>query len=379
VARLFVLIAAIAACLATAAFAAGGGGPPAAVRPLVAPSAPRPRRDPPRAQLVADVGRGLDAAEQRWWRNGWFHDPDHDGRPARIWQAVHSLEAAAGLAAATGATADRDRARRYATAAEGYWNPALGGGLGGFSTEYGGRGDTVTNWYDDNGWLGLAFLDAYRATGVRVYLEDARRAFRYLYKSGWDARSGGIWWDSARPFKATESTVTAALLAASLAEETHERSYVVAARRIVDWANANVLDPKSGLYTRVPGSDVAISYLQSPMISAMARLCHTSNLYCKRVGPLIHATLARYGGPLSHAPQYDAMYVRFLLDAYDVTGDARLYKTASKIVFAARRAAASGGGFFLHDWTGGAREVTKLQAHGATLEALAWLAAAKVS
>jgi hypothetical protein len=345
-----------------------------------APATLHPRPDGPsgaRARMTREVESGLRLARRRWWRNGWFVDPSRSNAPATIWTTVHLLEAADGLASARPDRADRALATSYGIAFEGFWDPDLAGGVGGYAAYYRSHGEVDPNWFDDNGWLGLAFLDSFRVTGRKRFLRDAERAFRYVFQVGWDDEDGGIWWTSRRDFKAGESIVTAALLSASLYQVSSRPAYLTAARAIVDWANAHILDPSLGLYTRLPVPAAPISYLQSPMLDAMARLCRSAGLYCDRVGTLTQALLAGYGGDLSHAPQYDAMYVRFLLDAYGVTDDPRLYQVAFRNALRAEASAAAGDGLFTRGWDGGSGEGgSALQAHAATLEALAWAAAA---
>ena len=68
-------------------------------------------------------------------------------------------------------------------------------------------------WFDDNGWLGVAFVDAYKATGERRYLRDAQRAFNFAATQGWDAAGGGgMWWNTDHPYHAGEALASNSLL-----------------------------------------------------------------------------------------------------------------------------------------------------------------------
>ena len=106
-----------------------------------------------------------------------------------------------------------------------------------------------TTWFDDNGWWGLAFLDAYRATGNGRYLTDAEIAQNFISVSGWDntpGRPGGIWWNTNHSFYAGESLASGTLLSARLYAITHDKHYLDDATKFIDWANVWLVDPHNG-------------------------------------------------------------------------------------------------------------------------------------
>ena len=335
------------------------------------------RGDRLQPRLVREVRTGLRLAQTDFGWRGWLAPRRGARRWAPIWETVHVLDAASGLAAATRLPADRSRLAAIARAAEGYWNPRLAGGVGGYSSNYRGVNPRTQNWFDDNGWLGLAFLTAYDVTHDGRYLRDAKRALAYMLAAGWDSRSGGIWWTTAHDFKAAESNVTAAALAARLHDETGDHAYLRAAQSVVDWTNANLFDAGTGLYVNRRPDGVPMSYLQSPMIDALARLCRSDGLYCRRLHALVEATLARFR-VVRQGPPFDAMYVRFLVDALQIVHDRRFVDVARRNALRALDRARDADGLYIHDWDGGSRGARPgaLQTHAATLEALAWTASA---
>ena len=172
-----------------------------------------------RARLLSEVESGLAAVNTRWAWQGWYQD--YHGRPgwSSIWDTEHLFQAYVALAKASPTTKHRNMLVWFAQKSDtGYFNPQLGNGIGGFSTGYGRHGEQGQQWFDDNGWLGLSFMDAWRLTHLRRFLDDAQVAFRYLYTVGWDPVSGGIWWNTQQTVKAAESVNTAALLAVELYE-----------------------------------------------------------------------------------------------------------------------------------------------------------------
>jgi len=59
----------------------------------------------------------------------------------------------------------------------------------------------LNNFYDDEGWWALAWLDAYDLNHEMVYLKTARSIFLDM-TGGWDETcGGGIWWSKDRKYK----------------------------------------------------------------------------------------------------------------------------------------------------------------------------------
>jgi len=103
-------------------------------------------------------------------------------------------------------------------------------------------------YYDDNMWLGLDFIEAYRTFGDKKYLEKAERIFEFV-KSGWtDELGGGIYWcEQKKESKNTCSNGPAAILALMLYEETQKEEYYEWGLKIYNWTKDNLQSP-SGVY-----------------------------------------------------------------------------------------------------------------------------------
>jgi predicted outer membrane lipoprotein len=103
-------------------------------------------------------------------------------------------------------------------------------------------------FYDDNEWLGLEFVQAYRTLGDPTYLARGEEMLRFAL-SGWSqAMGGGIYWrqhDDAT--KNTCSNGPAAVLALVLYQETGRQAYLDWAVRILEWL-APLKSPESGVY-----------------------------------------------------------------------------------------------------------------------------------
>jgi hypothetical protein len=206
------------------------------------------------ARYLAAANKGVKQAH-RWWspRMHWYRAVLDQGRVASLWGIVSLFEALNGLQTAAPSKRHRQQLNRFARGAERYLNPNLEP-VPGFGPKPGQREAGKTTWFDDNGWWGLAFLDAYRATGNPRYLNDAVIAQRFISVSGWDTtagRPGGIWWNTNHSFYAGESLAGGTLLSARLYAITHEQAYLDDALKFIAWGDVWLTDPATGLYARL--------------------------------------------------------------------------------------------------------------------------------
>jgi hypothetical protein len=206
-----------------------------------------------RAQYLALAEQGV-AKTSMWWDSQlhWYRSylGDHQDRPlGSIWDTVSTFELLDEVADATPSSRNRAAVRSFGDYYEHYWNPHLEP-TPGYAPYPGDRGTNQTTWYDDAGWLGLAFLDADQASGTSRYLSDAERAMAFIKAGGWDAKQGGgMWWDTQHPWRSGESLAADSDLAARLYQVTHEAAYLISANAWITWANKH-LRQKNGVYLR---------------------------------------------------------------------------------------------------------------------------------
>jgi hypothetical protein len=263
----------------------------------------------------------------------------------------------------------------FANAAERYWNPAARP-VPGYGPVFDAAQPSARIWYDDDAWWGVAFFDAFRATGDRKYLADADRALTFV-NSGWDPRTGGIYWDIHRTFKSSESLAGATLTAASLYGATHDARYLALARRYIDWANRDIKG-RDGLYGARSTPARPMPYVEGPMAEAMIRLCHSAGQrsYCTAGEQLMQRTADRFP-TLTMGPQYDSIYIRSVVEIYRLDHNPRWYAIARSAGDQVLAKAAAPSGLLLNTWEGTASKPPgRLQIQGASTSVLAWLAAA---
>ncbi len=96
-------------------------------------------------------------------------------------------------------------------------------------------GSAVTAYFDDEDWMGLGMLHAYRATGNKQYLHVAEVLFADIYGHGWQKKGGIIWNRIGSTYRNTPANAPAALLGAGLYAVTHNRRDLAEAEQIYAW------------------------------------------------------------------------------------------------------------------------------------------------
>jgi hypothetical protein len=275
-------------------------------------------------------------------------DPEDD-RYAFVWPFSHALAATldmTGLPEVGGGYQaevwDRLRgAARYFDASPAFGPPGYSSAV---LPPLGSGGD---KYYDDNSWLGLAFLRDHRLTGNPTSLALARRVFDFVV-DGWDRTSavapGGVYWKQQTPGERNHdrnavSNAPTAELGLRLFQLTGQPTYYDSAIRMYDWVNATLRDTadntswwtaeerasgRVGLYWDHLDAAGAIertkwSYNQGTMIGANVLLhqIHGARTmaYLLQAEHLAGAALGHYdrAGYRSQDPPFNATFFRNLL------------------------------------------------------------------
>jgi hypothetical protein len=328
---------------------------------------------------------GVAQAKKRWGnrRLGWYDSRlgDSDRYPlATIWDIVPLFQSLDAIAIAQPTAANRAAVTRFGAGAERYLNRGLRP-LPGYSPYPGDRAANTETWFDDNGWWGLAFVNAYRATGAKRWLTDAQRALAYIAAAGWDPRGGGLWWNTGHPYKAGAALASDTLLATLLYQQTRSPFALQQARKFLAWANTTGFSAADGLYAGSSLNPTPIDYAEGPLIYAQALLCTLTGTAgdCQHADQHERQSLKRFGYLLDFSPQYDAIYLQWMLALYSLNGERTLYALAADNARNAETRARNGEGLYLLSWNGEGLAPNNarpgmLQTHAATTSLFAWLA-----
>ena len=104
-------------------------------------------------------------------------------------------------------------------------------------------------FYDDNVWLGIDFTDTYQMTQEPKYLDKAQLIWKFI-ESGTDSiLGGGIYWcEQKKESKNTCSNAPGSVLALKLFKATNDSSYFEKGKKLYEWTQRNLQDPKDHLY-----------------------------------------------------------------------------------------------------------------------------------
>lgn len=205
----------------------------------------------------------------------------------------------------------------------------------------------TNDYYDDTGWWGLAWIDAYDLTGEQQYLSMAESIFTYM-TGGWDTATcgGGLWWNTTHTYKNAITNELFLTLAAKLANRTTgsvSRSYLAWAQREWEWFLASGMIDASGLINDglnasnpsacVNNHRVVWSYNQGVILGGLVELSKASSdpTLLARAQSIATAAIApksplmnANGILIDHrvsggdAPQFKGIFMRNLMALYAV-------------------------------------------------------------
>ncbi len=115
-----------------------------------------------------------------------------------------------------------------------------------YAAANGGSGDV---YYDDNAWLVIIYMNAYKAFGDAKWLDLAERTLHFCY-SAWDEKLGGglYWQENNKNGKNTCINSPIAKVSAELYKITKKQEYLDWSKKIYAWTKENLMDPEDGLY-----------------------------------------------------------------------------------------------------------------------------------
>ena len=217
-----------------------------------------------------------------------------------------------------------------------------------FTAAQGAHANFVNDYYDDNGWWALAWIDAYDVTGNPAYLSMAETIFTAI-TAGWDSTcGGGVWWNTPRTYKNAIPNELFLSIAAKLANRTSgsvSASYLNWAQREWTWfKNSGMINAQNlindGLNSSNPNActingDITWSYNQGVILGGLVELYHADNdptllPQAEAIANAAIANLTQNGiltdpGSMSggDAPQFKGIFLRNLMALYVADPDPR--------------------------------------------------------
>ncbi len=133
------------------------------------------------------------------------------------------------------------------------------------------KGNSGDYYYDDNAWICIQLIEAYKLLGDKSYLDAAEKNLEFLW-TGWDEENGGgIYWDKTYGGKNSCANGPVAIAFLEAYKLTNNPDYFEKGKKIFDWANTGGL-LEGNLYRDSLGNHWKAAYNQGVFIHAGAQL-----------------------------------------------------------------------------------------------------------
>ena len=231
------------------------------------------------------------------------------------------------------------------------------------------RLDRVDRYYDDNGLVGIDYIDTYRVTRNPAHLEKAKQIMSFIL-SGWDFRyEGGVpWVEGKDDQKPACSNGKAMVLALKLYDATSNDYYLQTGIRLYEWISKWLKDPELNIVwnawiTEGEGhvQKAPWTYNTGTLLQAAAALYRITGeqKYLDDAQALAKGSADFFfhytddGIPYTYnIPWFDVVLFRGYQALYDITGDPTYVDIFIKAVDWAWDHARDGAGLVCRDWTG---------------------------
>lgn len=108
--------------------------------------------------------------------------------------------------------------------------------------------DKSSRFYDDNQWIAIAYLDAYKRTKDQQYLDKSKEIYTWLLTGYDDKTGGGLYWkEDQKTSKNTCSNGPNILVSLQLYNITKEKKYLDTGLLVYNWTNKH-LRSKEGVF-----------------------------------------------------------------------------------------------------------------------------------
>ncbi|MDR3142959.1 MAG: glycoside hydrolase family 88 protein [Tannerellaceae bacterium] len=231
--------------------------------------------------------------------------------------------------------------------------------------------EVVDRYYDDNGLVGIDYIDSYNLTKNPLYLQRAKDVMTFI-ESGWtDDFGGGVsWLEGIRDQKPACSNGKATVLALKLYEATHEQQYLNYGMKSYNWMISTLRDDSlhiiwnSLLTPEGTHSEVQkhpYTYNTGTMIQAAVRLYKITNnsKFLEDAKALAEGSCKFYfdhtkeGIPyVKDMPWFTLVLFRGYQELYEIDKDLRYVNVVIERADWAWQHARDKEGLSYHDWSG---------------------------
>ena len=230
--------------------------------------------------------------------------------------------------------------------------------------------DDSDRYYDDNGLVGIDYVDAYRITKNPEYLKKAKEVMEFIM-SGWsDDFGGGVsWLEGVRDQKPACSNGKATVLAIKLYQATHDQKYLDLGTRFYHWMMNTLKDDSLNIVWNSLGIQDSVSYISKEaytyntgtMIQSAVRLYRITKdrKYLDEAQSLAEGSYSYYikftdqhVPYMEDLPWFIVVLFRGYQELYEVDGNAKYVDALITGADWAWKNARDTEGLIYRDWTG---------------------------